>query len=121
MRAKNYKGRCTKKQLSKCSDVARLYDNLQIAYADVLETDENVKTIMVNVPLQEKDIDRFTTDFLCEKQNGDYFVRECVQRKNLTLPRSINLLQLSQSYWQKRGITDWGIIVEKEVPNNEDK
>ena len=119
MRTKNYKGRTTKKKLSKCSDVARLYDELQIAYSDILENDSAIKSFRVNVPLDGEECCDYTTDFLCEKTDGDYCVRECVFRKNMTLPRTIKLLQLSQTYWLKHGIADWGIVVEKEITENE--
>jgi hypothetical protein len=32
MRNANYKGRCVKKKLSKCKDVIRAYDDIQLAY-----------------------------------------------------------------------------------------
>ena len=32
MRKKNYKGRCTKRYVAKCTDVCRTYDPLQTAY-----------------------------------------------------------------------------------------
>ncbi len=121
MKAQNYKGRCTKKKFSKCVDVARLYDKIQIAYADELETNGNVKSFRVNIPLDGEECCGYTTDFVCEMTGGDYCIRECVFRKNLTLPRTIKLLQLSQAYWQKHGIADWGIVVEKETSEDETK
>ena len=115
MRAKNYKGRCTKKRLRKCSDVAKLYDKLQIAFADELENDDTVRSFQVNVPLDGEECEGFTTDFVCENQDGDRLIRECVFRKCLTLPRTIRLMQLSQTYWTRHGVDDWGIVVDKEV------
>ena len=119
MKPKEYKVRCTKKRLSKSTDVARLYDKIQIAYADVLEADTDIKTIRINISLDGEDCNRYTTDFLCERRNGDLMVRECVWRSQLSLPRTIRLLQLSQTYWRNHGVYDWGVVVESEVKNNE--
>ena len=42
MRPKNFKGgRCIKTKLKKCEEVARTYDKIQTAYADVLDKDKN--------------------------------------------------------------------------------
>lgn len=119
MISKDYKGRCTKKKLRKCQDVARLYDKIQIAYADKLEKDNSVKEIRCNVLLEGLEEGEFTSDFLCIKSDGDYMVRECVWRKKLTLPRTAKLLDASRKYWMRRGVTDWGIVIEKE--NNDDE
>ena len=45
MRATSYKGRCTKKRLNKSESVVKLYDELQLAYASILEADEEIKEI----------------------------------------------------------------------------
>lgn len=119
MKPIDFKGRCTKKKMSKSTDVARLFDKIQIAYADVLEQNDDIRLIRVNVPLDGEDCDRYTTDFLCERRNGDLMVRECVWRSQLSLPRTIKLLQLSQTYWRNHGVIDWGIVVELEVKKNE--
>ena len=37
MRKKNYKGRCTKKTVSKSKEVCRIYDEIAFKYIDVLE------------------------------------------------------------------------------------
>ena len=121
MISKDYKGRCTKKKLSKCKDVARLYDKIQITYADVLEADKAMKEIMCNVPLDNLPEGEYTSDFVCVKSDGDYMVRECVWKKKLTLPRTVKLLDASRSYWAKRGVTDWGIVIEKEADVGEKK
>ena len=36
MRAKSVKDRCTKRKLKKCGEVAKTYDKIQTAYADIL-------------------------------------------------------------------------------------
>ena len=111
MKSKNYKGRKTKRQLSKCKGVAITLDKVQYAYADILNSDEDITEFICNVSLEGID---FTTDFLCVKASGDYMVRECVFRKNLSYPRTAQLLDLSRNYWRKRGVDDWGIVVDKE-------
>ena len=37
MRRKNYKGRCEKRKLSKCQEVVKTYEDIQYAYAELLE------------------------------------------------------------------------------------
>jgi hypothetical protein len=44
MRKKNFKGRCTKKTVSKAEGVCRTYDALQLAALEELEQD-NIKTV----------------------------------------------------------------------------
>ena len=36
MRKKNFKGRCEKRVIAKCSEVCRTYDAIQYAYADAV-------------------------------------------------------------------------------------
>ena len=112
MRAKNFKGaKCVKMKLKKCEEVIRTYDNIQTAYAELLDKNEMIKEIQCNVPLDSTEEGEFTTDFLCTKTNGDRMVRECVFRKKLSLPRTCKLLDLSREYWRRRGIEDWGILI----------
>ena len=121
MRAKNYKGsRCTKKKFNKCEAVARTYDKIQTAYADVLEKDKSIESFQCNVLLEGLEEGEFTTDFLCRKTDGDLMVRECVFRKKLSLPRTCKLLDISRNYWARRGVTDWGIVIEREEELNEE-
>ena len=117
MRTKNIKDRCTKRKLKKCEEVAKTYDKIQTAYADILDRDPEVNSIRCNVPLDGED---YMTDFLCTKQDGDLMVRECVFRSKLSLPRTCKLLDISREYWQKRGVTDWAIVVEKEDSDAEE-
>lgn len=119
MRSKRIKDRCTKMQLSKCDTTARLYDQVMIAFAGLLERNKQVSKIMCNVSMDGLDEGEFTSDFVCVKANGDYMVRECTWRKKLTLPRTARLLEASRKYWARRGVQDWGIIVEKERNNDE--
>ena len=51
MRKVTFKGRCTKRKLSKCKDICRTYDQIQTAFADVLEQDPDIKSFCCNVRL----------------------------------------------------------------------
>ena len=114
MRLRKIKDRCVRKKLKKCEEVIRTYDKVQTAYADVLDKDKTVQSIRCNVALEGLEEGDFTTDFLCTKTDGDLMVRECVYRKNLSLPRTCKLLDASRKYWTRRGVEDWAIVVEKE-------
>ena len=57
----------------------------------------------------------YMTDFVCIKTDGDLMVRECVYRKLLTKPLTIKLLDMSRDYWQRHGVTDWGLVIDAEV------
>lgn len=111
MQKKNYKGRCTKKNLSKCKGVCRTYTPLQEAYADILQKDDDIIEFECNVLL---DGEEYTTDFLFKKEKGDLAVRECVTRNYLTKPMVIKLLDMSRTYWLSRGVDDWGVVIESE-------
>ena len=90
----------------------RLYDAIQIAYVALLEENDEIKTINCNVPIEPVDGTEFTSDFVCVKNNGDVMVRECVYRSKLSLPRTAKLLDASRVYWNNRGVTDWGVVIE---------
>ena len=116
MKKKNYKGGCEKRKLPKCEGVCKTYNAIQYAYADVLSTSNEIKSFQVNVELEEED---YTSDFVCTKLNGDLMVRVCISRQYLTKPMNAKLLDLSRNYWLRHGITDWGIVIEKEEDVNE--
>ena len=112
MQKQNYKGRCEKRRLSKCPDVCRTYSEIQTTYADLLQADETIREFRCNVPLDGLTEGAYTTDFVCVKEDGDMMVRECVQWKYLTKPMTIRLLDLSREYWTRRGVTDWGLVID---------
>jgi len=112
MRKKNFKGRCEKRVISKCSEVCRTYDPLQYAYADILQASDNIKEIKCNVLLDGLE---YTSDFVCTKADGDLMIRECVYRKFLMKPLTVKLLDTSREYWLKRGATDWGLVIDEKV------
>jgi len=113
MRKKNFKGRCEKRVISKCSEVCRTYDPLQYTYADILQSSDSIKEIKCNVLLDELE---YTSDFVCTKTDGDLMIRECVYRKFLMKPLTVKLLDTSREYWLKRGVTDWGgLVIDEKV------
>lgn len=114
MRKKHYKGRCEKRMLGKCREVCRTYDAVQAAAANTLQADDSIREIRCNVPLDGLEEGEYTSDFLCIRTDGDMMVRECVQRKYLTKPMTVRLLDLSREYWLRRGITDWGLMIDAE-------
>ena len=42
MRKVNYKGRCTKRKLSKCKDVCRTFDTIQMKVVDMLQANDEI-------------------------------------------------------------------------------
>jgi len=114
MRKKNYKGRCEKRFLGKCKEVCRTYDDIQSAYAELLQKSESITEIRCNVLLIGFESGEYTSDFVCVKTDGDMMVRECVNRKYLTKPMTVKLLDASRNYWLRHGVTDWGIVTNEE-------
>ena len=112
MRKKNYKGRCEKRSLEKFTSICKTYDPIQSAYADVLVKNKDIAEVRCNVALDGEECCEYMTDFVCIKTDRDLMVRECCQRKHLTKPQTTTLLDLSRSYWLRRGVTDWGIVVD---------
>jgi hypothetical protein len=115
VRKKNFKGRCEKRIITKCSEVCRTYDAIQYAYADILQASDEVKEIRCNVPLNGRDISEYTSDFVCVKSDNDLMVRECVFRKFLMKPLTVKLLDASREYWLRHGVTDWGLVIDEET------
>lgn len=114
MRKKNYKGRCEKRSISKCKEICRTYDAIQYAYAAILQASEDIKEIRCNVPMDGLSVGEYTSDFVCTKSNGDLLIRECIDRKFLTKPMTVKLLDASRLYWLRRGVTDWGLVLNEE-------
>ena len=113
MRNKNFKGRCEKRALSKCKSVCRTFDAIQYAYADVLEKNKNVAEFQCNVALDGLEIGEYMSDFVCITTSGDVMVRECVYKKLLFKPLTMKLLDASREYWSRRGVVDWGIVIDE--------
>ena len=111
---KNFKGRCRKWKLEKCKDVMRAYSDIQAANAERLEKGDEVKEFQCNVLLDGLEEGEYTSDFLCVKADGDFMVRECVERKFLMKPRTVKLLDASKNYWLRHGVKDWGLVIDAE-------
>lgn len=114
MRKRDPKTRCTKRRSPKCKEILRLYDKVMIAYADLLDGDQNITEYQCCVPFEDDIAGDMVTDFVATRKDGSVLIRECVLRTNLLKPRTVRLLQESQTYWRKRGIDDWMVIVDKE-------
>lgn len=120
LKKKNYKGsRCEKRTLSKCADgVVKTFNDIESRYADKLQENPEVKEFRCQVFLEGLELGEYCSDFVAVKVDGDLMVRECVFRKHLTKPLTSKLLDASREYWGKRGVLDWGIVVEKEDVDN---
>ena len=114
MRKKGFKGRCEKRAIGKCAEVCRTYDAIQFAYADILQQSDDVQEIRCNVLLDGLTEGEYTSDFVCIKTDGDMMVRECVQRRFLTKPMTVRLLDASREYWRRHGVADWGLVIDAE-------
>lgn len=115
MKPKGYKRtRCEKRSMSKCADgVARTYNALESKYAEKLEQNPDVKEFRCQFLLEGLEAGEYCSDFVATKMDGDLMVRECVFRKNFIKPMTAKLLDASRGYWLRRGVTDWGIVVDK--------
>ncbi len=112
MKKKNFKGRCVKRKLNKCDEICRTYNPIQYAYADVLETDSSIQSYRCNAVLEGLELGEYTSDFACVKKDGEPMIRECVYRRQISKSMTVKLLDASLKYWQSRGVTDWGLIVD---------
>lgn len=122
MKKKSYRGtRCEKRTMSKCADgVVRTYNVIESKYAERLQENPDVKEFRCQVLLKGLEIGEYCSDFVATKVDGDLMVRECVFRKHLTKPMTAKLLDESRNYWRRRGVTDWGIVVDKKKEEDGD-
>lgn len=111
MRTKVQKTRCVKRQLTKCMGVCRTYDDVQYAGADYVNALSGVKSFECNVLLKGLAEGDYTTDFVLTMEDGEIKVFECVRKDALTRPKTAKLLEASRQFWLRRGVTDWGLIV----------
>ena len=95
----------------KCKSVFKSYDPIQNAYADVLEANIDIGEIQCNVPLGD-DCSEYMSDYVCRTVEGELIVRECINRKLLIRPLTGKLLDMSRTYWLRRGVNDWGIVTD---------
>lgn len=108
------KCRCEKRSCRKSSLPCKLYSSIMSRFLDILEKDDSIESIQCNKPLEGLSIGEYTTDFFCVQIDGSYMVRECIDRKYLTKPQTISLLDASRTYWNERGVSNWGIVINKE-------
>lgn len=122
MKPKGYKRtRCEKRTMGKCADgVARTYNAIESKYAERLQENPDVKEFRCQVLLEGLELGEYCSDFVATKVDGDLMVRECVFRKHLTKPKTAKLLDESRNYWRRRGVTDWGIVVDKKKEEDGD-
>lgn len=115
MRNANSKVRCEKRQMSKCKGAVKTYNDLQYAFADMLEKDSAINEFVCNYPLSDFPITdgKYTADFYCTTTEGEVIVYECCFRKHLTKPLTAKLLDTSRCYWLKRGV-EWRLVVDAE-------
>ena len=118
MRNKVQKGRCIKLSLDGFEEVVKTYDELQLAAAKFLSSNRDFVDCQCNVESCTIDDTKYTTDFVAKDKGGKLTALECVQRKNLTKPKTIKLLDESQRFWCARGI-EWGLILDKEGGTDE--
>ena len=76
MRKRNFKGRCEKRQIAKCAEVCRTYDDIQRVYAERLSESEDIAEIRCNVPLDGLSLGDYTSDFVCLKTDGELLLRQ---------------------------------------------
>ena len=88
MRTKNFKGRCEKRVLGKCTEVCRTYDAIQ--YADLLQASDKVVEFKCNVLLDGLEVGEYTSDFVCTKADGDLMVRVCSHKQRYAIIREWN-------------------------------
>lgn len=115
MKKKSYKGtRCEKRTMSKCADgVVRTYNVIESKYAERLQENPDVKEFRCQVLLEGLEIGEYCSDFVATKTDGDLMVRECVYRKHILKPMTAKLLDASRDYWRRRGVTDWGVVIDR--------
>ena len=77
MRPKNYKGRCSKINFSKCTGAAKLYVCIQVSFAKNLGSDPHIIRFACNVPLIGIENNTCITDF-CVKQIPEIILSESV-------------------------------------------
>lgn len=82
----------------------------------------NVPILCNDIPANDLNLpsETYTTDFVLHYDDGHTAVREAVFRSFLSRPSVAEKLELSRRYWQQQGISDWGIIIDKEDADHED-
>lgn len=113
MKKMPFKKRCEKRKLPKFIGLCETYDSISRVYADKLIEMPDIANIRCNVPLEGLD-EKYASDFVCTKVNGELMVRECLLRAHVTRPAVAKLLEESREYWRRHGVGDWGIVIDGE-------
>ena len=66
-----------------------------------LGKEDSIIEFQCNVMLSGLEAGEYSSDFVCEKQNGDLMVRECVERRFLKKPMTVKLLDASRECWTR--------------------
>ena len=105
---KGFKGRCQKRQMKKCKEVVRTYGAIQLAYAERLEQEDSIIEFQCNVMLSGLEAGEYSSDFVCEKQNGDLMVRECVETEILKEANDCEVTGCIKGVLDKTGVSQTG-------------
>ena len=85
---------------------------------ELSENNDEVVEIKSNVKLIGCDLgDRFTSDFVCTKTNGELMVVECIEKEKLLKPLTCKMLDCSRNYWLSKGVNDWRLVIGEESNN----
>ena len=103
-----------KRAVKKCGTICKTFDPIQSAFVSILDNRNDIAEIQCNVEL-EGDASDFTTDIVAVMTNGELMVRECVSRKILSRPLTLKWLEISQTYWYRRGVKNWGLVVDEAI------
>ena len=96
--------------------------NLLLQFAAIFQFECNVPILCNDIPANDLNLpsETYTTDFVLHYDDGHTAVREAVFRSYLSRPSVAEKLELSRRYWQQQGISDWGIIIDKEDTSHEE-
>ena len=122
MKKKNYKGKVIKLKLEKCEGICRVYSDEALRFAKLLNESDEITSFEVNVLLEGLNSDlkgEYTSDFVIKKADG-LSVREVVDKNKLSKPLTCKELDSSRNFWLMRGVSDWGIILQKGKENERD-
>jgi hypothetical protein len=73
----NSRSKTIKKKLNNCNNRFFAYSNLQFAYGNILDSNNEITEIKANVKLTGCDLgDSYTTDIVCIKSDGKLVVFE---------------------------------------------
>lgn len=114
MRNVNTRTKTLKCKLNKCKNIFYAYSDIQFQYGKYLDSLDEIIEIFPNIKISDDEVQgNYTSDFYCIKSNGEIMVRECLYKSKLMKPLTCKYLDMSRNYWLKKGILDWGIILDE--------